>query len=598
VLDKISNPDDLKKMPLEKLDELASEIRSIIVSTISKNGGHLSPDLGTVDLTIALHYSYSSPTDKFVWDVGHQAYAHKILTGRADKFPSIRQKGGLSGYLRLAESPHDHFGAGHAGTAVSAALGIAKGRDLNKKDFQVVAVIGDGSLTNGLTYEGINNIGQTDTDITIVLNDNSWAITKNIGGIAKYLQHLTSDNRTLSEKDSLEQIFQSLGFKYFGPIDGHNIKQMVDVFNLTKQTQGPRIIHVVTQKGRGYKPAEDRPDSFHFSNPFDPSTGLPINQSSVLTFTKTFSNTIVELARKDPKIVAITAAMQAGTGLSEFAKEFPDRFFDVGIAEEHAVVFAAGLQLQGFKPIVAIYSSFLQRSYDQIIHDVALQNLPVIFALDRSGIGTDGPTHQGTFDLSYLRTIPNLVVMAPKDKPELRNMLFAASDYKDGPISIRYPRDNSNYPEPRDELENIPIGKAEKILSGSDISILTIGTMFSPALSAAKKLESEGMTVQLFNARFVKPLDQEMIKSAAMTGKILTVEENILDGGFGSAVMEELEKLNISQVQIKRIGITDFIEHGQIEELKEQSGLTAENIYQEASELLALESLSQDVKIL
>ena len=588
ILPKVNNPKDLKSLDLGELETLASEIRQLITTTVSKNGGHLAPNLGVVDLTIALHRSYNSPVDKIIWDVGHQAYTHKILTGRAKQFKSIRAEGGLSGYLKRSESEHDIFGAGHVGTAVSAAVGFAEGACLKGKKNQVVAVFGDGSLTNGLTYEGINNIGCKGTDITLVLNDNKYSISKNIGGIAKYLEKLSAVRVSGEPSADIESIFHALGFTYFGPIDGHDIQKMIDVFALAKETKGPKLVHIVTKKGHGYAHSENRPDAFHFTNPFVLESGKTAKDTKNLSFSKIMAKTLIKIAKKDKKIIAITAAMPAGTGLDKFGEAFPDRFYDTGIAEEHAVTFAGGLALEGFKPVFAVYSTFLQRSYDEILHDICLQKIPVVFAIDRAGIvGSDGPTHHGLFDLSYLRTIPNLIVMAPKDENELQHMLYTATRHGKLPIALRYPRGNGLGVKMDRKLSRLPIGKAEKLLDGEDLAILAIGTMVYPSLEAAKKLAKEGISVKVYNARFVKPIDKSMIVDAAKTGRIITVEENVLDGGFGSAVMEELEKVGIYHTKVKRIGIKDcFVEHGDPTSLKKKYGLSAQNIYKESKNII------------
>jgi len=587
LLKNISGPNDLKKFSIDKLYDLSDEIRSVITKTVSKNGGHLASNLGVVELTIALHYMYNSPTDKLVWDVSHQGYTHKLLTGRFCQFSTLRKRGGISGYLRIDECNHDAFGAGHAGTAVSAALGLAEARDLNKKKHAVVAIIGDGSLTNGLTYEGINNIGNKDTDITIVLNDNKWSISKNIGGIAKYLEKLSSVYVSGESRTDFESIFHALGFTYFGTIDGQDIEKLINVFQLAEKTKGPKLIHVVTKKGNGYSFSENKPDAFHFTSPFVLESGKVSKDTKNLTYSKAFAKTLIKIAKRDSKIIAITAAMPAGTGLDKFGETYPNRFYDVGIAEEHAVTFAAGLAKGGLKPVVAIYSSFLQRSYDQILHDIALQKLPVIFAVDRAGIvGSDGPTHHGLFDLSYLRNIPGIVLMAPKDENELAQMIYTATKYKKGPIAVRYPRGTGTGVKISRKFVRIPVGKAEKLMEGDDISIISIGSMTYPSIKACEKLKKKGISATLYNARFVKPIDKSMIRDAAKTGRIITVEENVLEGGFGSAILEELNKLNISNIKIKRIGIDGFVEHGEAGELRQKHGLTADNIAKSAIKLM------------
>ncbi len=587
VLNKINAPKDLKALRISELPLLASEIRSLLIKTISKTGGHLAPNLGVVDLILALHYVYDSPKDKLIFDVGHQAYTHKILTGRRNKFKTLRQFGGLSGYLKREESIHDAYGAGHVGTAVSAALGFAEGRDLKKENYDVVAIIGDGTLTNGMTFEGINNIGELNSNVTVVLNDNKWSISKNIGGIAKYLERLSSIHLEGSPRTDIESIFNALGFKYFGPIDGHNITEMISVFEKAREINGPKLIHIITKKGHGYSFSESSPDKFHFTSPFALESGKTEKDTNNLTYSQSFSDAMIKIADKDKKLIGITAAMPAGTGLDAFAQKYPERFYDVGIAESHAVVFAAGLALQGFRPVVAIYSSFLQRSFDQILHDVCLQNIPVIFAIDRAGIvGSDGPTHHGLFDLSYLRSIPNLAILAPKDERELQDMLYSAVKDACGPVAIRYPRGAGIGISLRSNFHKENMLHAEKIFDGKDGAILAIGSMVYPSIEAAKQLAEKGKYVTVFNARSAKPIDKNMIKTAAKTGKILTVEENILEGGFGSAVLEELEKNNITGVKTRRIGASGFIEHGEASELKKMHGLDTTAILKEMKKLI------------
>ncbi|MEK9156363.1 MAG: 1-deoxy-D-xylulose-5-phosphate synthase [Patescibacteria group bacterium] len=582
----IKSPADLKKYSVGQLEQVAAEIRDLIIKTVSTNGGHLAPNLGTVELTLALHYSYDSPRDKLIWDVGHQAYTHKILTGRAEQFATIRQYKGLSGYLQRQESEHDIYGGGHVGTAVSAALGFAQARDLLGEKHKILAIIGDGSLTNGLTFEGINNIGHLNTDITVVLNDNKWSISRNIGGIAKYLEKLSATRVEGVETTDLELIFRALGFTCFGPIDGHNIKALIDAFALAKETPGPKIVHVLTKKGRGYIHSENNPDIFHSTNPFILESGKTLKDTSNLTYTKAFGQALIKIAQKNKRVIAITAAMPAGTGVDEFAAEFPDRFFDAGIAEEHAVLFAAGLALRGFRPVVAIYSTFLQRAYDQILHDIALQKIPIVFALDRAGIvGTDGPTHHGLFDLSYLRHIPNLTILAPKDEDELQHMLYSAVNYKRGPIAIRYPRGEGIGVSLKLHLQEIPIGQAEQLSSGQDLAVIAIGSMVYPALEAAELLQKKGIRATVYNARSVKPIDSEMIGAAAKIGRILTVEENVLEGGFGSAVLEELAELDRTGIKVRRLGVTGFVEHGEVARLRQLCGLTVANIAKTAIDL-------------
>ena len=587
LLKKIGSPEDLKKLNLSELTLLAREIRSVLIKTIAKNGGHLASNLGVVELTIALHYVYDSPKDKLIFDVGHQAYTHKLLTGRQAQFSTIRQSGGLSGYLKREESEHDIFGAGHVGTAVSAALGFAEGQDRKSEKSESIAIVGDGALTNGLTYEGINNTGGLGSNVTLVLNDNKYSISKITGGIGKYLEKLSSIRLEDAPQTDLESIFHALGFTYFGPVDGHDISKLIDIFKVAKETKGPKLIHVLTKKGHGYSYSESAPDKFHSTNPFIWESGKVEKDTTNLTYTQIFSDALIKIAEKDKKVIGITAAMPAGTGLEAFAQKFPDRFYDVGIAESHAVVFAGALALQGLKPVVAIYSTFLQRSYDQIIHDICLQNIPVIFAVDRAGIvGSDGPTHHGLFDLSYLRSIPHLTVLAPKDERELQDMLFSALKKNNAPVAIRYPRGSGIGISLGSKPQIIDYYQSEKIYAGKDAAIIAIGSMVYPSIEAAKKLSEQGLEVTVYNARSVKPIDQKMILDAAETGKILTVEENILDGGFGSAVLEELEKNGLHNVKVKRLGISSFIEHGGISELREKYGLDTNNILEKLKALL------------
>jgi 1-deoxy-D-xylulose-5-phosphate synthase len=490
--------------------------------------------------------------------------------------------------LRIDESKFDCFGAGHVGTAVSAALGFAEARNLKKEKHEVVAIIGDGSLTNGLTYEGINNVGASDTDITIILNDNKYSISKNVGGIAKYLEKLSAVQLRGNPETDVESIFHALGFTYFGPIDGHNIEQLIDALKLAKDTVGPKLIHVTTKKGNGYLYSENHPDAFHFTNPFALESGKVAKDTKNLTYSKVVGKTLVKLAKRDKKIIAITAAMPAGTGIDTFAKKFPDRFYDTGIAEEHAVTFSASLALEGFTPMFAVYSTFLQRAYDEIIHDVALQKIPVVFLIDRAGIvGQDGPTHHGIFDLSYLRTIPGMVIMSPRNENELQHMIFTASQYKKGPIAIRYPRGIGFGIKMDRRLKNIPIGKAQKVMSGPEGTILAIGNMVQPAIEAAVRLKGEkGIEVSVYNARSVKPIDNKMIQEAIKTKNILTVEENILDGGFGSAVLETIASYNSTNVKVTRVGLNNFVEHGEASALRKKYGLTTENIFNSIVKLI------------
>ncbi|MFA5374712.1 MAG: 1-deoxy-D-xylulose-5-phosphate synthase [Dehalococcoidia bacterium] len=606
VLDSINEPSDLKNLTPAQLVRLAADIRNRILATVSANGGHLASSLGAVELTIALHRSFHSPSDKIVWDVGHQSYAHKLLTGRKDRFCNIRQYGGLSGFPDRSESPHDHFGAGHASTSISAALGMAKARDLLKKDYHVVAVIGDGSLTGGMAFEAINHAGQLGCRLIVVLNDNGMAISPSIGALSKQFSRLRFTRRYYQARKEASYIvnrmpmkrpflqilsrlekgvkgmiipsmfWEELGFTYMGPVDGHNITELEAAFARAKgYDKRPLLIHVVTTKGKGYSPAEDDAVSFH---------GVSPNFTKMVkttSFSEIFGQTLLRIAREEPKVIAITAAMADGTGLNFMRKEFPDRVFDVGICEQHAVTFAAGLATQGYIPVIAIYSTFLQRALDQIIHDVCIQNLPVIFAIDRGGIvGEDGKTHQGSFDLSYLNFIPNIVVTAPKDENELQHLLYTAVKSQH-PFAIRYPR-GSGLGVPLDkELREIPIGKWEILRNGNNAVIFATGFSVSCAISAAEKLAKTGIECTVVNSRFIKPLDSELISVLARHHtRFITAEENAVSGGFGSAVVSLLKSIK-SDARVECIGIPDeFVTHGPQKVLRAKYNLDAEGIAQ------------------
>ncbi len=622
LLEQINQPEDLKEVKISQLPELASEIRQTIISTVSMTGGHLASSLGVVELTIALLRTFDPTHDKIIWDVGHQCYAHKILTGRREKFDTLRQYEGLSGFPKICECGYDCFGTGHASTSISAALGMAKARDIKDEDYKVIAVIGDGSLTGGMAFEALNNAGHTKTDLIVILNDNEMSISPTVGGVLQHIDHLRATatyNRFRSDVADIvakfgkqatrlikrieesaktlimdNMLFDSLGFRYFGPIDGHNIINLINTLQRVKNIGGPIAVHVVTQKGKGYKLAESNPTKFHSSSSFDITTGQSIRKKKNITYTGAFSKALINLGSKDKRIVAITAAMLDGTGVSDFQAEYPDRCFDVGIAEQHAVTFAAGLASQSMKPVLAVYSTFLQRGYDQIVHDVCLQNLPVIFALDRAGlVGADGPTHHGTFDFAYLRHIPNMAVMAPKDEAELQHMLKTAIDH-DGPVALRYPRGEAlGVPLP-DELMSLPMGKAEIIRDGQDILLLAIGSMVYPAIEASEILERNNISTAVVNARFVKPLDKELIQSLALRiGRIMTIEEHVINGGFGSAVTEMIaESEDLSDIKIKLVGLPDqFIEHGDQKILLSKHGLTPEAIAQSAMQMLNPEKM-------
>ncbi len=617
-LSKINSPADLRELDKDNLPYLAEEIREFLVSSVSKTGGHLAPSLGVVELTIILHYLFDTPKDKIVWDVGHQAYAHKVLTGRKDKFHTLRQEKGLSGFPKREESEYDSFDTGHSSTSISAALGMVEARDLLGEDYNVIAVIGDGALTGGLAFEGLNNAGHLDKDIIVVLNDNEMSISPNVGAMSSYLsrimtgqvyQKLREETKSVLKvlpepfgrivKKTEEafkgimspgMLFEELGFTYSGPIMGHDFKSLIETFKNIKDMRGPRLIHVVTSKGKGYEPAEKNPAMFHGIGPFDISTGEPIKKKGAKpSYTKIFSDTIVELAKEDDKVICITAAMPAGTGLSKFAEEFPERFYDVGIAEQHAVTFAAGLATGGFTPVVALYSTFAQRAYDQILHDVCLQNLNVVLCLDRGGlVGADGPTHHGVFDYSFLRNIPDIVIMAPKDENELRRMLKTAVGYKKGAIALRYPRGEGYGVKLDDTLEPLKIGEAELIREGDDVLLIPIGASVIPAMEAAKKLEADGINASVINARFVKPLDSKLIlKHLKKVKKVVTIEENALMGGFGSALLEMFEEHSLYNIHTLRIGIPDsFIEHGSQTYLRKKCKLDAHSIRTRVKEFL------------
>ncbi len=619
LLDSIESPHDLKQLPIAELKTLAAEVRERLIATVSETGGHLAPNLGTVELTIALHTVFDMPKDKLIWDVGHQCYTHKLLTGRSQQFDTIRQWGGLSGFPRRCESEYDVFGTGHGSTSISAALGFAKARDLCGGDEEVIAVIGDGALTGGMAFEALNQIGQEQTDITVVLNDNEMSISPNVGAISTYLSKMraTLHPRTTQARaevaralerwrlggamleamdrlrDSLKQLvvpgmlFEEFGLTYLGPIDGHSLEQLLAMFRHASRLKGPVLIHVLTKKGKGYQPAEDDPSRFHGTKPFIVENGEATSVDVNPSYSKTLVDALVELAEEDGRICAISAAMLVGTKLQEFKERFPDRCFDVGMAEQHAVTYAAGLAAAGLRPVVDIYSTFMQRAYDQIIHDVALQNLPVVLCLDRAGlVGDDGPTHHGVFDLSYLCSAPGLVVMAPKDEKELKDMLATALAH-DGPSAIRYPAGLGPGVDYSAKPEILPIGQAEVITHGNDIAIFAIGRMLQNARQAVELLAAEGIRARLINARFAQPLDEDCLRlAAAECGRILTVEENVLAGGVGSAVAERLAGSG-SDTELRCLALPNqFIEHGDIETLWEETGLSPTAIAQAAVNLL------------
>jgi 1-deoxy-D-xylulose-5-phosphate synthase len=615
LLESIHSPADLKRLDFAQMAELAEEIREFLIQTLSKTGGHLGPNLGVVELTLALHTVFNTPDDKLLFDVSHQAYIHKILTGRLDRMDTIRQPHGLNGFMLRTESEHDCYGAGHAGTALSAALGMAVARDLAGGHEHVVAVAGDAAFTNGITFEALNNIAEHTKRMIVVLNDNEWAIDRNVGAIASYFHKIVTNEHYKSIHDSAHRIieriggktaievarraeeaaksmlwpsilFEEFGLQYFGPIDGHNLPLLVESFNFLKAENRPVLLHVLTQKGRGFQPALDLQKKFHGLGPFDPETGetKPVGQP---TYAEVFANTLVQLADHDERIVAITAAMPSGTGLDLFRPHHPKRYFDVGIAEGHAVVFAAGMAARGYRPVCAIYSTFLQRGFDPIVHDVALQKLPVLFCMDRAGLsGDDGPTHHGLFDIAYLRCVPGMVLMAPKDEDELADMMATALQLP-GPSAIRYPRGVGPGVARKPEPEVIAVGKAEILQDGSDVAILGLGTMSPLAMELAARLERDGVSAAVINPRFVKPLDIEMLAEyASRVAAFVTFEDHVKMGGFGSAVMEALAELG-SSVPVVRIGWPDqFIEHGKVEELRTKYGLTVDAAHAQLLPLL------------
>lgn len=611
LLDRVLVPSDLRSLSVEELPLLAAEIRERIIDVVSRTGGHLGAGLGAVELTIALHYLFNTPEDRIVWDVGHQAYPHKILTGRNARFDTLRQYRGVSGFPKRDESLYDTFGVGHAGTAISAALGMVEARDLKGLDYKVIAVVGDGALTSGVALEGLNHAGSLNKNMIVILNDNEMSISKNVGAISAYLNRLLTGKMVTAIKKETEQIlrnipkigepmlkaakmaeegvkgligpgiiFEELGFHYIGPIDGHRFDHILVTLENIKKLSGPFLVHLVTKKGKGYLPAEEDQAAFHGTSPFEIATGKAKKKSTMPSYTQVFADTLIRLAESDSRIVAITAAMPEGTGLSRFQKAYPDRFYDVGIAEQHAVTFAAGLAAEGMKPVVAIYSTFLQRAYDQIIHDVCIQNLPVLFCLDRAGlVGEDGATHHGVFDISYLSVLPNIVVMAPKDENELRNMLKTGLEIN-GPAVIRYPRGEVSGVKQEEVVVPLPVGRGEILEDGSDLHILAAGTMVQEAMGAREELAKRGISAGVFNARFIKPVDREQIRLLAeRTPMLVTLEENALAGGFGSKVLEILQEEDLSAVRVLRLGIPDrFVEQGTQKQLRESIGLTAPRI--------------------
>ena len=618
ILDKINKPNDIKRIDPEEYEQLAQEIRQFLIDSISKTGGHLASNLGVVELTMALHIVFDLPTDKLIWDVGHQSYTHKILTGRKNQFNKLRKYGGMSGFPKRNESDYDAFDTGHSSTSISAGLGYASARNITGEDYHVISVIGDGALTGGMAYEALNNASSLKKNFIIVLNDNSMSISENVGGISRILDDVRSSYSYYDLKEDVKntlhklpngdalvekikktksnikqfivpgQIFEDMGIQYLGPVDGHNIHKLIKIFNIAKRVDSPVLVHVVTQKGHGYAPAEKNPSRFHGIGPFDIKTGKSLSVGKGESYSAVFSRKICDIAKNDRSVVAITAAMPDGTGLDKFKKWFPDRFFDVGIAEEHAVTFSAGLAAGGMKPVFAVYSSFLQRAFDQTIHDVCLQNLPVFIAVDRAGlVGSDGETHQGIFDLSFLSVIPNMTIIAPKNGWELENALEFALEHFYGPIAIRYPR-GCAYTGLSEYVQPIEYGKSELIHEGSHICLMAVGNMMETALTTGERLKEYNIDATIVNARFVKPIDEDMICDIADEHELLvTLEENVYTGGFGEAVSRYTQ---MNGLNIRTLGIAlpdDYIEHGNVDILKHEAGIDAEAVFDRIMETIA-----------
>src|SRR5213593_1378055 len=622
LLDGIQSPADVRRLSVEELTLLAKEVREEVISVVSEVGGHLASTLGAVELTLALHYVFKTPEDRIVWDTGHQAYAHKLISGRRDRLGTIRQLGGVSGFLSRDESEYDVFGSGHAGTSISAALGMVEAKYLEGSKRKVVAVMSDGGLSAGLIYEGLNSAGHLDRDLIVVLNDNEHFIDPRVGAVSSFLskqfttdlgvrlqRNLSNLLRSLPSGENLKHVarkirdcflglvtpgflFESLGFQYVGPIDGHNIGEMITTLENVRKIEGPTLVHVMTTKGKGYPPAEKDPIKFHAVTPFHVLTGKAKKEKGPIpTYTEVFGQSLLRLAKQNPKIVGITAAMGSGTGIDKLAREIPERTYDVGIAEQHAVTFAAGMATEGYIPVVAIYSTFLQRGYDEILHDVCLQNLHVVFALDRGGlVGADGPTHHGVFDFAYMRSIPNIVIMAPKDENELGHMLKTAIDHT-GPISLRYPRGDGWGVKMDGELQRLEIGKAELLRPGKDMAIVGIGSTVIPAFKAAQDLAPLGIDAAVVNARFVKPLDKDLLRDVlTRVPNIITVEDHVIAGGFGAAILEFLAEEGISNVRVRRLGVPDrFIPHGTQDELRKLCGFDREAITQTVLQVVRFE---------
>jgi len=620
LLETIDSPRDLRGLSLPEMEILAREIRETIIATVAETGGHLAPSLGVVELTIALHYVFDTPHDRLVWDVGHQAYAHKLLTGRRDQFATLRQYKGMSGFPKRAESEYDPVEAGHSSTSISHGLGMAAAKAIQGDNGKVIAIIGDGSMTAGMAFEGLNHAGDLGRDLVVILNDNEMSISKNVGALSSFLSRKLTGRTIRRLRDHIEErllalssvgeniltvlrkseesikgfftpgmLFEALKFKYIGPIPGHELEDLIATLeNVRDHNHGPVLVHVITTKGKGYKPAETHPGDYHGIGPFDIATGAPRKSGNgTVSYTKVFGDTLCRLARQDARLVAITAAMPEGTGLQPFSVEFPGRFFDVGIAEQHAVTFAAGLALEGMRPFFAVYSSFMQRALDQLIHDVCLPNLPVTIALDRSGVvGADGPTHHGVFDLAFLRFIPNLTVMAPKDENELQQMLYTALRHQ-GPVVLRYPRGCGEGVTMDSTFQRLAIGKGEVLRTGSDVLLLPIGNRVAPALAAAARLEQQGITAAVINPRFLKPLDSELITTwAAQTGRVVTIEDNSALGGFGSGILQLLNEHGL-HLPVKILGYGDtFIEHGPQATLWDNAGIDTDGIVRSVLDLM------------
>jgi 1-deoxy-D-xylulose-5-phosphate synthase len=619
-LAKIMSPKDIRNLSVPELTALAAEIRQVIISTVSKTGGHLAPSLGVVELTIALHFVFNTPADKLIWDVGHQSYAHKLLTGRLNRFGSLRQYKGLSGFPKFEESEYDAFETGHAGTSISAALGMTLAKDIQGRNNRAIAIIGDGSMTAGMAFEALNHAGHLDRNLIVILNDNEMSISPNVGAVSSFLSRKLSGRTMRRVKAHIEErlsslsnvgenilnvlkkseesfksfftpgmLFEAFKFNYIGPIPGHQIEDLIETLETVRDSsRGPVLVHVLTTKGKGYKPAEENPGSFHGIGPFDIATGKPKESVKPVTYTEVFGDTMVQMARNEKRLTAITAAMVTGTGLTRFAEEFPERFFDVGIAEQHAVTFAAGLAVEGVLPVVAIYSSFFQRAFDQIIHDICIPNLPVTLAVDRGGVvGDDGPTHHGVFDLSFMRSIPNMILMAPKDEEELRHMLYTAVLHK-GPAAVRYPRGCGEDVTLTTDLQRLDLGKGEVLVEGNDLLLLPIGNRVYPALRAAEGLRKVGIEAAVINPRFIKPLDAELICAwAARTGRVVTIEDNVRQGGFGSAILELFSRHKLYSIQTCTLAHPDiFIEHGPQQTLWKDNNLDSPAIIKAAIKLM------------